>query len=151
VTLSHLFSTLPGDITNAGVFLAGCGTKEDFARLERLAAAAWPSAKIVVGSDRDSGLATAFRDGDGIAVISGTGAAVHGRKAGRIEKAGGWGHVLGDRGSGYDLARQGLRLVLSNYDLDQTITPLAERILRELSLTRWQTLQVGRWRRTRCP
>ena len=44
------------------------------------------------------------------------------------------GTVLGDRGGGYDLARQGLRLVLSHYDLEQKITPLAERILRELSL-----------------
>jgi N-acetylmuramic acid 6-phosphate etherase len=133
-TLAHLFSTLPGDIAAAGIFLAGCSTSDDFARLDRLTAAAWPSARIVVGSDRDSGLAAAFRDGDGIGVIAGTGAAVHGRKGGRIEKAGGWGHVLGDRGGGYDLARQGLRLVLSNYDLEQTITPLAERILRELSL-----------------
>ena len=32
------------------------------------------------------------------------------------------------------MARQGLRLVLSNYDIAQTITPLTERILRELAL-----------------
>ena len=133
-SLTHLFATLPRDITAAGIFLAGCSTGDDFARLECLTSAAWPSARIVIGSDRDSGLAAAFRDGDGIAVIAGTGAAVHGRKGGRIEKAGGWGHVLGDRGGGYDLARQGLRLVLSNYDLEQKISPLAERILRELAL-----------------
>ena len=132
--LAALFSVLPHDVTHVGAFLAGCGTEEDRARLHRLATAAWPAAHIVVGSDRDSGLATAFGEADGIVVIAGTGAAVHGRKAGCIEKAGGWGHVLGDRGGGYDLARQGLRLVLSNYDLDQTITPLAERILRELAL-----------------
>ena len=133
-TLAALFSALPHDVTHVGVFLAGCATEEDRARLNRLAAAAWPMARVVVGSDRDSGMATAFGDGDGIVVIAGTGAAVHGRRGGQIEKAGGWGHVLGDRGGGYDLARMGLRLVLSNYDLDQTITPLAERILRDLAL-----------------
>ncbi len=132
--LAHLFAELPRDATHVGVFLAGCGTPEDRARLCALATAAWPGAKLAVGSDRDSGMATAFGEADGIAVISGTGAAVHGRKGGRIEKAGGWGHVLGDRGGGYDLARQGLRLVLSNFDLDQRITPLTERILRDLAL-----------------
>ena len=133
-TLGHLFASLPQDVSHAGVFLAGCGTEEDRKRLRGLGEAAWPFAKIAVGSDRDSGMATAFGEDDGIAVISGTGAAVHGRRGGRIEKAGGWGHVVGDRGGGYDLARLGLRLVLSNYDLDQKITPAAERILRELSL-----------------
>ena len=133
-TLAHLFASLPQDVAAVGVFLAGCGTDDDRKRLRGLATAAWPEARIVVGSDRDSGMATAFGEADGIAVISGTGAAVHGRKGDRIEKAGGWGHVLGDRGGGYDLARLGLRLVLSNYDLDQKITPLAERILRDLAL-----------------
>ena len=132
--LAVLFSALPRDVTHVGVFLAGCATEEDRARLRGLAAAAWPKAHVVVGSDRDSGMATAFGEADGIAVLAGTGAAVHGRRGGQIEKAGGWGHVLGDRGGGYDLARTGLRLVLSNYDLDQTITPLAERILRDLAL-----------------
>ena len=132
--LAVLFSALPRDVTHVGVFLAGCATEEDRTRLRGLAAAAWPKAHVVVGSDRDSGMATAFGEADGIAVLAGTGAAVHGRRGGQIEKAGGWGHVLGDRGGGYDLARTGLRLVLSNYDLDQTITPLAERILRDLAL-----------------
>ena len=133
-TLGHLFAALPRDVSHVGVFLAGCGTEEDRERLRGLVVAAWPGAKMVVGSDRDSGMATAFGEEDGIAVIAGTGAAVHGRRGGRVEKAGGWGHVLGDRGGGYDLARQGLRLVLSNYDLSQKITPLTERILREIAL-----------------
>ena len=127
--LAQLFSVLPREATHAGVFLAGCATDEDRTRLRGLVEKAWPQAQIAIGSDRDSGLATAFRDGDGIAVIAGTGTAVHGRKDGRIEKAGGWGQLLGDRGGGYDLARRGLRLVLTHFDLNQQITPLAEEIL----------------------
>src|SRR4029077_11371363 len=65
---------------------------------------------------------------------------VHGRKGPRIEKAGGWGHLLSDRGGGYDLARRGLRLVLTDFDLNQRITPLAEEILRTLGLNRLQDL-----------
>jgi N-acetylmuramic acid 6-phosphate etherase len=57
-----------------------------------------------------------------------------------VEKAGGWGQLLGDRGGGYDLAMQGLRLVLTHYDLNQKITPLAEEILRTLGLNRLSDL-----------
>jgi len=135
-SLARLFSVLPRDVTHVGAFLAGCGTEEDRARLLGLVKQAWPQALIAVGSDRDSGMAAAFGDEDGIAVIAGTGAAVTGRREGAVEKAGGWGQLLGDRGSGYDLAMQGLRLVLTHFDLNQKITPLAEEILRTLGLNR---------------
>ncbi|MDQ3623687.1 MAG: N-acetylmuramic acid 6-phosphate etherase [Verrucomicrobiota bacterium] len=138
--LAGLFAVLPLEVTHVGAFLAGCGTEADRHRLRTLVEARWPHARIAIGSDRDSGLATAFGDGDGIVVIAGTGAAVHGRRGGRIEKAGGWGQLLGDRGGGYHLAMQGLRLVLSQYDLDQQITPLAQNILRTLGLNRLQDL-----------
>ena len=139
-SLRTLFSGLPQDVTHVGAFLAGCGTEEDRRRLRALVTQLWPKAEIAVGSDRDSAMAVAFGDGNGIAVIGGTGAAVHGRKDGRIEKAGGWGQLLGDRGGGYHLAMQGLRSVLSHYDLSHTITPLAETILQMLALNRLQDL-----------
>lgn len=138
--LRRLFAAMPREASHVGVFLAGCATAEDRQRLSALAAEMWPVAQRSVGSDRDSGLATAFRAEDGIAVIAGTGAAVHGRRGERVEKAGGWGQLLGDRGGGYDLAMQGLRLVLTHYDLNQKITPLAEEILRALALNRLQDL-----------
>jgi N-acetylmuramic acid 6-phosphate etherase len=132
--LAQLFSVMPRDVSHVGAFLAACGTSDDRVRLRRLVEASWPGATMAVGSDRDSALATAFHDGDGIIVIAGTGAAVHARRSGRIEKAGGWGHVVGDRGGGYDLARQALRLVLTRFDLEQHLPPLAERILQQLAL-----------------
>ena len=138
--LARLFAVLPAEATHVGVFLAGCATEADRARLRGLGEKAWPRAVLAIGSDRDSGLATAFGAEDGIAVIAGTGAAVHGRRGERVEKAGGWGQLLGDRGGGYDLAMQGLRLVLTHYDLNQKITPLAGEILRTLALNRLQDL-----------
>jgi N-acetylmuramic acid 6-phosphate etherase len=138
--LLALFAVLPADVTHVGVFLAGCGTDDDRRRLRTLVQRTWPRAEACVGSDRDSAMATAFGKSDGIAVISGTGAAVHGRRNGRIEKAGGWGQLLGDRGGGYHIAMQGLRAVLSQYDLNAKITPLAQTILRTLGLNRLQEL-----------
>lgn len=138
--LHGLFSVMPREVTHVGAFLAGCATDDDRSRLRRIAKTVWPEAVLALGSDRDSGLATAFRGSDGIVVIAGTGAAVHGRRGEIIEKAGGWGQLLGDRGGGYDLAMQGLRLVLTHYDLNQKITPLAEEILRTLGLNLLQDL-----------
>ncbi len=132
--LSQLFSVLPREVENVGIFLAGCATAEDRARLRRLVVAAWPEAHVVVGSDRESGFATALGEGDGIVVISGTGAVVHGRRGGHVEKAGGWGQILGDRGGGYDVARRALRKIMLRHDLDGTISPLASSVLAALGL-----------------
>lgn len=140
LTLETMFRTLPHDATHVGVFLAGCANQAGRLRLRALARKIWPEARIAVGSDRDSGFAAALGDRDGITVIAGTGSAVTGRKEGHIEKAGGWGQLLGDRGGGYDLAMQGLRLTLSNYDIAHDVTPLSEGILRALSLNRLEDL-----------
>jgi N-acetylmuramic acid 6-phosphate etherase len=139
-TLARLFAALPAEATHVGAFLAGCGNEADRARLRQLAEQRWPRAKIAVGSDRASGFATAFGDADGITVIAGTGSAVTGRRGDQIEKAGGWGQLLGDRGGGYNLAVQALRRVLSDYDIEQRVDPLGQSILRMLSLNRLEDL-----------
>ena len=48
--------------------------------------------------------------GIGVALVAGTGSIALGRDIqGRVMRAGGWGHVLGDEGSGYDIGRQALQ------------------------------------------
>src|SRR4051812_5346049 len=138
--LAALFSVLPGDATHVGIFLAGCATEAERERLQRLATGRWPGAKLALGSDRDSAMAASFQNRDGIVVIAGTGAVVHGRHQGRLEKAGGWGQLLGDRGSGYHVAMKGLRSVLSNYDIEGRPSPMAKRVLRMLALNRLSDL-----------
>ncbi|MGZ5553261.1 MAG: N-acetylmuramic acid 6-phosphate etherase, partial [Chthoniobacterales bacterium] len=138
--LEQMFSTLPREATHVGVFLAGCGNEADRDSLRVLVQRAWPQARVTVGSDRDSGFATAFRDGDGIIVNAGTGSSVTGRRGEQIEKAGGWGQLLGDKGGGYNLAVQALRLVLSEYDQDHEVDELGQSILRQLCLNRLEGL-----------
>ena len=88
--ITKIFRVLPREVDRIGVFLAGCVTEEDRAVLLKLARSVWPRAKIVGGSDRDSGVAACLRDRDGIAVNAGTGSSVTGRSGRQIEKAGGW-------------------------------------------------------------
>ena len=144
--LKAIFRELPSEIDRAGVFLAGCGTVEDRQSLARLCAEIWPTAKIITGSDRESGLAAGLEHGDGIVVSAGSGSSVTGRRGERIEKAGGWGHILGDTGGGYFLSTQTLRLILREYDLHQTAMPFTPKILQALSLNNFD--ELVRWVQT---
>ncbi len=122
--------------TRAAICLAGCRTPADQARVRRLARRVWPKAQVLAGNDLDSGLAAVFGlEQAGIIVISGTGSVVVGRNAhGQTVRAGGWGHWLGDHGSGYWLALTGLRAAVR--ELDRTGKPSAAlcRVLRRLKL-----------------
>jgi N-acetylmuramic acid 6-phosphate etherase len=144
--LRMILSELPKEIERAGIFLAGCGPGEDQQSLLRLCAEVWPAAKIVVGNDRESGLAAALGRGEGIAVNAGSGSSVTGRRGDRVERAGGWGHILGDAGGGYFLSICALRLVLREYDLHRGEMQLAAKILHALSLNNLD--ELVRWAQT---
>ena len=144
--LRSIFEQLPQQIDRAGIFLAGCGTPEDRTRLSQIAAGVWPSAKIITGSDRDSGMAAALGHGEGIVVNAGSGSSITGRRGDRIEKAGGWGHILGDAGGGYSLSIQALRLILREYDLHRGEVQFTANVLRALALNSLD--QLVRWVQT---
>ena len=144
--LRAILAELPKQIDRAGVFLAGCGTEEDRCTLKQMCLEIWPNAKIVTGSDRDSGLAAALDRGDGIVVNAGSGSSVTGRRGERIERAGGWGHILGDAGGGYFLSIHALRLVLREHDLGRSEMDFTAKILRVLSLNNLD--ELVRWVQT---
>ena len=144
--LRAIFQQMPADAERVGIFLAGCGTDDDRRLLAKLSAEVWAAAKIAIGSDRDSGLAAALGKADGIAVNAGTGASVTGRRGDRIEKAGGWGHILGDAGGGYFLSLQALRFILREYDLHRGEAQFTASILRALALNSRD--ELVRWAQT---
>src|SRR6266581_1616985 len=144
--LREIFAELPKQIDRAGVFLAGCATEEDRRSLKQICLEIWPNAKIVTGSDRDSGLAAALDCGDGIVVNAGSGSSVTGRRGDRIERAGGWGHILGDAGGGYSLSMQALRLILREHDLHRAEMDFTAKILHALSLSNFD--ELVRWVQT---
>lgn len=144
--LRAIFSELPKQINRVGVFLAGCSTDEDRQSLTRICTSVWPNAKVLTGSDRDSGFAAALGRGEGIVVNAGSGSSVTGRRGDKIEKAGGWGHILGDAGGGYFLVIQALRLILREYDLHRGEVQFTTKILHALSLNTLD--ELVRWAQT---
>src|SRR5213595_44620 len=141
--LRAILAELPKQIDRAGVFLAGCATEGDRALLKQICLELWPNAKIVTGSDRDSGLATALDHGDGIVVNAGSGSSVTGRRGDQIKRAGGWGHILGDAGGGYFLSVEALRLILHEYDLRRGEMQFTAKILHALLLNNLD--ELVRW------
>ena len=141
--LRAILAELPKQIDRAGVFLAGCATAEDREALRQICLEIWPKAKIVTGSDRDSGLAAALDHCDGIVVNAGSGSSVTGRRGDRIERAGGWGHILGDAGGGYSISMQALRLILREHDLRHAEMDFTAKILHALSLNNFD--ELVRW------
>jgi N-acetylglucosamine kinase-like BadF-type ATPase len=80
-------------------------------------------------------------DGWGVAVVAGTGSMAFARSAdGRTARAGGWGHLLGDEGSGYAVAVAGLRAVAHAADGRGPATVLTDRFLAAYGLSRPEEL-----------
>ncbi|HXT71785.1 MAG TPA: BadF/BadG/BcrA/BcrD ATPase family protein [Vicinamibacterales bacterium] len=87
-------------------------------------------ARVVVVNDALIALEAGVPGRPGTVVIAGTGSIAYGRSAdGRGARAGGWGYVLGDEGSGYWLGRLALRAVLRAADGRGEQTDLTARVL----------------------
>jgi N-acetylglucosamine kinase-like BadF-type ATPase len=71
---------------------------------------------------------------DGIAVISGTGSVAWGRRAGQHARAGGWGYLLGDEGSGYWVAREAVRRTLARIDRGEPADRLGQQLAADCGL-----------------
>jgi N-acetylglucosamine kinase-like BadF-type ATPase len=97
--------------------LAGAGREPERTRLEQALSSLRIAEEVHITTDFSAAMQDALADGPGILVIAGTGSSAWGRaQDGRCVRAGGWGHILGDEGSGYDLGRIALRLAMREYD-----------------------------------
>ncbi|MEG4285338.1 BadF/BadG/BcrA/BcrD ATPase family protein [Microcoleus sp. A006_D1] len=96
---------------------------------------------IVICSDCAIALVGGTGHSVGITVISGTGSIVFGQnRQGKTKRVGGWGYILGDEGSGYDIAVQGLQAALKFYDGRSEFTVLAEKFQQHLRLNNLEEL-----------
>jgi N-acetylglucosamine kinase-like BadF-type ATPase len=95
--------------------------------------------KVLNGSELI--LAGGTPDGWGLALISGTGSICLGRtQDGRTARVGGWGPLLGDEGSGYQIAMQALQMATQAADGRGEAKPLLEAVLRYWRIPRPQQL-----------
>jgi N-acetylglucosamine kinase-like BadF-type ATPase len=83
---------------------------ETIAALDALPSPVLPAARFRCGNDMVCSWAGSLGCADGISVIAGTGSMAYGEYAGRQARCGGWGELIGDEGSAYWIAREGMNL-----------------------------------------
>lgn len=92
--------------------------------------------RTLVVNDALVALVAGAGDAPGIVVIAGTGSIAYGRNAeGRAARAGGWGYLLGDEGSGFWIGRNALAAVVRQSDGRGPATLLTELVLDYLKLS----------------
>jgi N-acetylmuramic acid 6-phosphate etherase len=143
-----------------GIGMAGARTETDWKRIRNAASKIWKEIPCVATNDLETALAavngkshprlridSARRKSISknlaagsptfvhVLVLSGTGSCCYGKNAaGKIAKIGGWGHILGDKGSGYEIGMRALKAVVFYYDAESAWPKLGERILNALAL-----------------
>jgi N-acetylglucosamine kinase-like BadF-type ATPase len=98
-------------------------------------------ARVLVVNDALVALEAGAPGVPGVVIISGTGSIAYGRnEAHEAARAGGWGYVLGDEGSGYWIGRAALRAVLREADQRGQQTALTPLVLQHFGVDKPQAL-----------
>jgi N-acetylmuramic acid 6-phosphate etherase len=119
--------------------LAGAWVPADNARIQAAAGKAWPGVPCKATNDLETSFAAASegassKDRPVVLIVSGTGSCCYTRKGNVGIKVGGWGHILGDKGSGYGIGLRGLKAAVLYYDQDGIWPELGARLLRRAQL-----------------
>jgi N-acetylmuramic acid 6-phosphate etherase len=156
------FKAIAGQFARPGalaVGMAGMRTEADRKRILAAAAKVWPAIPCTATNDLETALSAGMQNEEcrmkkskgaahktssfyilpsafsRVLVLSGTGSCCYGKNlSGKAAKVGGWGHILGDGGSGYDIALRALRAVIAQYDNDAKLPELGRRFLQALQL-----------------
>jgi len=110
----------PGHPYHLCIGIAGGGRSEDQKSLSDALLVALANnrpASLLIVDDARIALEAAFEGESGMIMIAGTGSIAYARTPdGAVYRAGGWGYLLGDDGSGYALGRAGLKAVAVQMD-----------------------------------
>lgn len=119
--------------------MAGAVTESDRERIRAAAGKVWPKTPCYATNDLETALAAVETKGPPppvqVLILSGTGSCCFGRAHdNRTARSGGWGHLLGDRGSGYEIGLHGLKAAVNSLDRDGQWPVFGQRILGLLHL-----------------
>ena len=92
----------------------------------------FPGCPCRIESDAIMALYAMTEGRDGILAIAGTGSIAYAKRGATLTRAGGWGNILGDEGSGYDIARRALAHITTEYDAGKGYGLLSRRLLEKL-------------------
>lgn len=97
--------------------MAGASQKNNQEKTERVIRSIGFTCPVIITDDGSAALYGAFEDQPGIILISGTGSICYGKSSGdELHRCGGWGHLVGDEGSGFFVGRDVINAVLKSMD-----------------------------------
>jgi N-acetylglucosamine kinase-like BadF-type ATPase len=121
--------------------IAGVDRPGEHAVIEAIMRRIGYKARVLIANDALIALVAGVGDAPGVVLIAGTGSIAYGRNAANdAARAGGWGYVLGDEGSGYWIGRQALRAVVREADGRGRPTALTPLVLAHFGAARPQEL-----------
>jgi N-acetylglucosamine kinase-like BadF-type ATPase len=99
----------PEHLAGLSLCMAGVDRPEQVESLKLVFARKYPRVKVEVANDGLAALTAGTRGASGVVVIAGTGSITVGESwDGETARAGGYGSLIGDEGSGFDIGRRGL-------------------------------------------
>lgn len=105
-----------------------------------------PARQCLLVTDAEITLQSAFGKEPGIIVISGTGSIAYGRdRSGSMFRAGGWGSIFDDAGSGYDLGRKAVAAALRDFDGRGPQTAMREAVSKALRIDNITQVAAREW------
>ena len=135
-TLRTLTAGLSGaDAAPDAIFagISGAGAGDNAARIRAHLQTLFPQCPCIqAGTDAKNALRSAIPAGDGAVAIAGTGSGVFVLRGETMHQIGGWGYLLGDEGSGFDLGRRALKSALRAMDGRGPQTTLAAACAQQL-------------------
>lgn len=121
--------------------IAGISTGDYRERLLSELGRRHPGVKIDVKNDSYNLLMQ--DDSAGMAIISGTGSVVFVRDGDSFKRLGGWGYLLDEAGSAYDIGREALRLALYEEDMKRKPSLLSKMLRKKLNTgTVWEHIKT---------
>jgi N-acetylglucosamine kinase-like BadF-type ATPase len=121
--------------------IAGVDRPEDSVVVEGIMRRIGARARTVVVNDALVALEAGAPGAPGVVIISGTGSIAYGRNTqNEGARSGGWGHVLGDEGSGFWIGRAAIRAVLREADRRGPRTTLTPLLLQHFGVSEAQNL-----------
>lgn len=125
-----------------GLAVSGARQKQDHEELAKILSQFYPNLPHRVSHDLESAFWSYGNvNGPRLVCISGTGSCCYSiDDDGNEIRAGGWGHILGDQGSGYAIGHQLLRKLTFLYDSSKSKHSLCDHVLDALNLPDWESL-----------
>jgi N-acetylglucosamine kinase-like BadF-type ATPase len=121
--------------------IAGVDRPEDSAVVRAIMKRIGYKARVLVVNDALVALEAGAPAQSGVVVIAGTGSIAYGRNdRNEAARAGGWGYMLGDEGSGFWIGRAALRAVLREADRRGPHTALTQLLLEYFGVARAQDI-----------